>query len=294
MSQTITITIYRPTVPLKGAVEIIHGMQEHRKRYEEFAEYLRQNGYGVVTFDLPGHGETADNETLGYFGEENGWDQLIHAAEEIAKLTKKEFPGVPFFMFGHSMGTIVARTWLQQSDELDGLILSGAPNYTPAAKAGLPVALAIKAVKGARGYSKTLDKLITGNFNNGIANPKTPVDWLSYNEENVRNYLSDPLNGFPFTIQGYIDEVRGLIRMGDASQYKKVKPELPIMFFAGKDDPCTGGEEGLKSSEETLRKAGYTDIDCKVYEGMRHEILNETGKAAVYSDILNWLDAHTA
>ncbi len=294
MSHTLGITIYRPTGELKGCVEIIHGMQEHRTRYEKFAQYLKNNGYGVVTFDLPGHGETAENEVLGYFGDENGWDQLIWSAEKVAELTKKEFPGVPFFMMGHSMGTIVARTWMQEHEAPAGVILIGAPNYNPAAKAGMGLAMAVRAVKGPKGYSKMLDQLVTGNFNNGIENPRTGVDWLSYNEENVRNYLADPLNGFPFTVQGYIDELTGLIRMAEPARYLHADKNLPIAFFSGIDDPCTGGSEGLNDSIETLRKAGYENISCKVYEHMRHEILNETDAEKVYADILAWLNEKSA
>ena len=292
MSETLAVTVYRPKSKAKACVEIIHGMQEHRKRYDEFACYLRDNGYGVITFDLPGHGETAEGKMLGWFGKKNGWDMLLSCVQEMFLLAKKEFPYTPVFVLGHSMGSILARCWMQDHDEAAGIILSGPPNYNEWCVPGLAVAGAIKMVKGAKGHSKTLDKLVTGVFNDGIENPKTPIDWLSYNEETIRQYMGDPLTGVPFTIQGYIDEIGGLVRMHDVKRYRKVKKDLPIILLSGKDDPVPGGMEGLTDSIETLQKAGYGDVSCRIYEHMRHEILNSLSKYIVWQEIRDWMDSH--
>ncbi len=284
----ITYHIYRPEKNPAGVVAIVHGMAEHSGRYQDFAEYLSDQGYGVITYDLPGHGE--DSEEKGYFGRKKGWDLLVNSAVSAVRKAKKEFPEVPVFLFGHSMGSMICRCFLQLHDkEIDGLILSGAPNWQKAGKAGIGVGKAIRVLRGPKGHSRLMDQLVTGNFNRSIKNAQTPVDWISYNSENVRNYLRDELSGFGFTVNGYIDELQGMEQMHDTSLYRCRRPDLPIAFFAGEDDPCTGGEKGWLDSINTLKTAGYTDIFDRRYPHMRHEILNETGRRNVYSDIADWI-----
>ena len=291
MSESLGVSLFRPEGKLKAVVQIVHGMSEHRKRYEDFAEFLKSHGYGVVTFDLPGHGESAEGGLKGYFGEKGGWDHLLYATHQVTEQIKKECPGVPIVLFGHSMGSIIGRCYIQQyDDELAGTILSGVPNYQPAAKLGQTLGNFIKRFKGGKGYSRLMDYLVTGTFNKAVKNPKTPFDWISYNEENVSKYAKDSNCGFPFTIQGYIDELEGVVRMHEVSLYKGKHKEMPLFVFAGEDDPCRGGDAGFEDTINTLKQAGYKDITTKLYANMRHEVLNEKDHMVVYEDVLNWLE----
>ena len=286
---TIEYSIFRPLETAKAAAVIVHGMAEHRMRYERFADYLRDNGIGVVLYDLPGHGKSADEK--GYFGRRKGWDLLVNSVESAVRKARKEFPNIPIFLFGHSMGSMLCRCWLQNHDrEIAGLILSGAPCWQPAGKAGILIGRAIRTVRGPKAHSRLMDLMVTGNFNRAVKKPESPVDWISYSKENVQNYLNDDLCGFGFTVNGYIDELSGMEQMHDSSLYRCRKPQLPIAFFAGEDDPCTGGEKGWRDSIGTLIDAGYTDIYDKRYPHMRHEILQENAKKEVYEDILNWIN----
>lgn len=282
-------SIFRPEQEIKGCVEVVHGMEEHRKRYDDFAKTLVEHGYAVITYDLPGHGETGKEEQ-GYFGEE-GWNALVNSVEEINQLARKEFPNVPIYLFGHSMGSMVSRCYLQEHDaNIKAVVLSGAPCYQSATSLGIFVGNIIQIFKGPKGHSKLLDNLVTGAFNKVIDNPRTTCDWISYNEDNVDAYLADPMSGIPFTVKGYIDELKGMSSMHDYSKYKCTNPDLPILFVAGEDDPCTGGTKGLEDSINTLKKVGYKDIDLKRYSHMRHEILNEKEKDLVKADIISFLD----
>ena len=282
-------TIYKPDNEVKGCVQIVHGMEEHRKRYEDFANTLKENCYGVISYDLPGHGETAGDD-YGYFGDE-GWQTLIDSVEEINKLCHETFGDVPVYLFGHSMGSMVSRCYIQQHDQnINGLILSGAPNYQKAAPFGIVVGNILKVFKGKKGHSKLLDSLITGSFNKKVDNPRTPSDWISYNEENVDQFIEDPLSGVPFTIGGYIHELEGMVQMHDVSQYECKNKNLPILFVVGEDDPCTGGTKGLEDSKNTLVKAGYSNIKIKQFSHMRHDILNEIEKDEVKNTIIAWLN----
>lgn len=284
--------VFRPQGVIKGGVAVVHGMAEHRKRYVGFAEYLAENGYGVVTYDLPGHGESADDE-LGYFGDD-GWQTMIDSAGRAVARVKKEFPGVPVILFGHSMGTMISRCYIQKhADEVDALILSGAPNWQAATVAGIAIGKQIRRLRGKKGKSKLMDQLVTGNFNRSVKDAKTPVDWLSRNEKNVQNYLEDPNCGFGFTIQGYLDELEGMRQMHRVELFNRKNPKLPILFVAGQEDPCIGGMEGLADSVNTLKEAGYKNIVTKLYPNMRHEIMQEENKERVFRDIKNWIDRRT-
>ena len=286
---TIEYSVFRPLADARAAAVIVHGMAEHRMRYERFADFLRDDGIGVITYDLPGHGKNAQEK--GYFGKTGGWDLLVNSVESAVRKAMKEFPGVPVILFGHSMGSMLCRCWLQNHDqEIAGLILSGAPCWQKAGKAGIAVGKILRTFKGRKGHSALMDQLVTGNFNKSVKNPQSPVDWISYRRENVEEYLKDDLCGFGFTINGYIDELSGMEQMHDVRLYRCRKPKLPIAFFAGEDDPCIGGEEGWKDSIDTLKRAGYTDISDRRYPNMRHEILNEGRRKEVYADILNWIN----
>lgn len=291
MPQEKACDFYIPDHP-KGAIVIVHGMAEHRQRYDEFAQFLKQNDYATALYDLPGHGSSCPEEDRGWFGERNGWQTLVDSAGEMIRIMREKVPGKPLILCGHSMGSMIARCFLQENEAaIDGLILSGAPCYQATAQVGFLLAKAVRLRKGAKGHSAFLDNLTTGGFNAEQKNARTPFDWLSYNEENVDRYIADPLDGFPFTVQGYIDEISGCIRMHEVKKYHCTKPQLPILFFAGKDDPCTGGQEGLQDSIDTLRKAGYENIRCNQYEHMRHETLQETNRSLVMQDILTWLNS---
>ncbi|MEE8807403.1 MAG: alpha/beta fold hydrolase [Lactimicrobium sp.] len=293
MAKELNAVVYRPTGTVKGTVLVVHGMQEHQARYEDFAKFLQQNGYVVMTYNLPGHGpESRKDGTYGYFGDQNGWDVLINSAVTGIRKLKEEYPDVPVYYFGHSMGTMIGRCFLMDHDDMiDGMILTGAPCYNSAVGVAKAIGAIIRLNKGKKGHSKTLDKLMTGGFNKGIENPKTPVDWLSWNTDNVQSYVNDPDCGKPFTIQGYMDLMDGMQRMGNVKLYHVKKPDLPIALFAGEDDPCIGGKEGFASTVSTLKQAGYTHISTKLYPHMRHEILHETDAQKVYEDIVFCLES---
>ncbi|MBR3357548.1 MAG: alpha/beta hydrolase [Solobacterium sp.] len=291
MKTELKYTLY-PCEEPKAAVFMIHGMQEHRKRYDGLAKYLNAHGYAAVTYDLPGHGETAKDSVLGYFGD-NGWNNLIVSAVDIAHLTHREFPDIPVVMFGHSMGTMIARCFLQNYDYMvDGVILSGSPNYNAGAAVGKQMARERIYIAGPKSHNRMLDGLATGQFNRSVNEPRTAVDWLSYNDENVDNYISDPLCGVPFTVSGYYDLFDGMLRMADADRYYRMNTNIPVLFIAGQEDPCTGGEEGVRDTIGFLKSVGYRMIDSVLYPNMRHEILHEKDAETVMEDIVEWLDGH--
>ena len=159
-----------------------------------------------------------------------------------------------------------------------------------AAGAGILLTEMIASVKGGKGYSKLVDSMVLGPFAKAVPNAVTPQDWLSVNRENVQRYIADPLCGVRFTLGSY-NALFHLIRMMDSLEnYEEVRKDLPILLISGKEDPCTGGEKGRGDSENRLRRAGFRELEIVTLDGMRHEILNETGREDVYRRILDFIE----
>ncbi|MBO4470754.1 MAG: alpha/beta hydrolase [Clostridia bacterium] len=284
----LSLRIYETEAP-KAIVKFIHGMEEYQDRYEPFAEYLQAAGYTVVTADLRGHGKNAP--ILSHIADKEGHLRLLEDEEAILDEIHGRWPGMPVILFGHSMGTIIARAFLQKhSGEFHKVALSGYPNPNGAAGAGILLTDVIASVKGGKGYSKLVDGMVLGPFAKAVPKAVTPQDWLSVNRENVQRYIADPLCGVRFTLGSY-NALFHLIRMMDSpEQYETVRKDLPILLISGKEDPCTGGEKGRADSENRLRRAGFRNLEIITLDGMRHEILNETGRENVFRRILEFMD----
>ena len=283
----LALRIYDTGTP-KAVVKCIHGMEEYQDRYAFFAEFLQEAGYTVVTADLRGHGANALR--LSHIADRDGHLRLLEDEEAILNFIHERWPGVPVVLFGHSMGTIIARVFLQKfSREFHKVVLSGYPNPNGAAGAGIALTEVLSSVKGADGYSKLVDGMVLGPFSKAVPNARTPQDWLSVNPENVRRYIADPLCGVRFTLGSY-NTLFHLIRMMDSPElYEEVWKELPILMISGADDPCTGGEKGRADSENRLRRAGFRDLEIVTLSGMRHEILNESAREDVCRIILEFI-----
>ncbi|MDE6241470.1 MAG: alpha/beta hydrolase [Anaeroplasmataceae bacterium] len=287
-SLPISATLYDTAEP-KGIVQIVHGMKEQQMRYERFAKFLNENGYIVLTSDMRGHGP--DAKKLGYMDGKKPWEALVLDQVTLSEYLKITYPNLKLYLFAHSMGTIVSRNLIQKNSDLyEKVILSGVPAYQKATFLGIFMANLIGLFKGNTYVSKFLTNLTDGSFNKAVKNPKTPVDWLSYNEENVQYFLNNPYCNIPFTVSAYKALYHLVWGMHKHDRYIVIDSNKPILLLVGKDDPCPLGTKGLKHSANTLKRAGYKNVSTKVYENMRHEILNETNYEIVYSDILNFLN----
>ncbi len=285
----LAVRAYEAAEP-KAVVKCIHGMEEYQDRYQPFAEYLQAAGYTVVTADLRGHGRNAP--MLSHIADRDGHLRLLEDEDTILEEIGKRWPGVPVILFGHSMGTIIARVVLQKrSKDFRKAVLSGYPNPNSAAGAGILLSGLLSSVKGPKGYSGLVDGMVLGPFSKAVPNAKTPQDWLSVNPENVERYREDPLCGARFTLGSYSALFNLIKLMGDAGKYENVQKELPILLISGKEDPCTGGEKGRADSEAVLRKAGFSKLDIVTLDGMRHEILNETEREGVFQEIVDFLNS---
>ncbi len=273
----------------KAVIQIAHGMEEHQGRYEEFANFLNTKGYAVVTADMRGHGENA--EILGHFADKDGYKLLLSDMLKIRRFIESEYEDVPVYLLAHSMGTIISRVFLQKhSDKYEKCVLIGYPCHQPHTFVGLNTANAVVAAKGAQYRSEKLGELTTGTFNKEIKTPRTTCDWICTRNEVVDGFIADPLCGQGFTAAGYRDLYSLVELMHDPKLYRNVNRDLRIYMLRGTADPCTGGDNGAKDSREVLINAGFKLLAYKDYEGMRHELLNETVRYDVYEDIAEFFN----
>ena len=273
----------------KAVVQIIHGMQEHKERYFKFSEFLNASGYAVVVADLRGHGE--DAPALGHIADKKGEDLIIEDQNKIYEYIKGRFGDVPVYLLGHSMGSIIGRVLLQsKSRNYSKAVFSGYVNPNP--MSGVAVLLGnMKCLgKGSQKHSNMLANLALGPYAKAIEDRKTDLDWLSYNEDNVKAYIDDPLSGFPFTNGSFSALFHLLNRMGKVGKYQDINLNLPVLLVGGEDDPCTGGEKGRKASKKLLEDVYLKDVSVITYKNMRHEILNEKANRKVYNDILDFFN----
>ena len=279
------VRVWEPENQPKAVLQIVHGMAEHIERYDRFARYLNQNSILVVGADNASHGKSISKDGIrGYFGAEHGWNSLIQDIQSVHSIIKQSYCGLPCILFGHSMGSFLARSYAaRHGDDLDGFIFCGTAGKNPA----LPVAkvLARSEIRknGASTPSSLLDKLSFGAYNNAFKPNRTPFDWLSRDEAEVDKYVDDPACGFVFTAAGFRDLFDGL---GEVSgpQWARRVPKRPILLIAGDADPVGANGKGVKQVEAWLVQSGHR-VKCILYPGARHELLNETNREQVSDDV---------
>ena len=281
---------------IRGVVQIAHGVAEYAARYTPFARYLCDHGFVVVANDHLGHGQSViEGCPMVYLGEQDGWWHMVDDMEQLRKRTAKVFSGKPYFLFGHSMGSFLARTHLiRYPGMLDGCVICGTGHQSAVMVSGGKL-IADKEIKrlGRKAYSVKADQLAFGAYNKRFAPNRTQFDWLSVNEANVDAYIADPLCGGKTTLGLFRDMLDGLSYITKQSNINKMDKELPVYFISGDQDPVGDMGKGVQKAHECFKKAGIRDLSIKLYHGLRHEILNETGKQYVYRDVLDWLEART-
>ena len=277
----------------RAVVQIAHGIAEHIDRYRPFMEFLANNGFVIAGNDHLGHGKSIRvPEEQGFFAEKDGWWRVVDDMDKLHDIMSKEYPGLPYVLFGHSMGSFLTRTYLiKHPDKYDGVILSGTGHQSPALVLGGNAASSVMAkLNGAMGDGAKLDSLAFGTYLNKIENPRTKFDWLSRDSEQVDKYIADPLCGFVGKISLYRDMMQGIKFITDKKNIAQMNKENPVYFMSGDGDPVGDYGKGVERAYKAFCDAGLHDVFMRLYPGGRHEMLNETNKEQVYQDILNWLN----
>lgn len=290
----LTYYVYKPYSEPRAILQIVHGMCEYCERYEDFINFLCANGIMVCCHDHLGHGGSIANmDKLGFFADEKGWQFLAKDTVRLTKIIKKQYPGKPFYILGHSMGSLIVRAVLAKYDFLyRGAVIMGTLNTKVGVDAGIALTRALCRIKGNMYRSKAVDQLIFGLSNRKIEDPASEYSWLTRDEDIVAASEKDPLCNFHFTVRAYSDLLFLVSYVSDKNWAGKIGKDLPVFICSGSDDPVGNYGKGPQQVFDALNNAGLNDLELKIYSGGRHEILNETNRAEVYEDILSWLDSH--
>lgn len=259
-----TIHAYRwPLADPRGAVVLSHGMAEHALRYERFAAALNEAGYDVWAMDHRAHGKTLGPDGFGDFGD-GGWDALVDDIDQLVDIASAANKDKPVVLFGHSMGAAAAQQYAPiGSGKISALILSGSTLRDPGEE--IPP------------------------FNKTFEPSRTAYDWLSRDPDEVDRYISDPLCGFEGqAVKNGMDRTDP--RRVDLQRLGRIRPDLPVLLVAGDDDPVNRKLAGIDYLESRWREAGVRQIDRQIYEGGRHEMLNETNRDEVTANIIGWIN----
>lgn len=288
--------IWIPQKEVKAVLQIVHGMVEYIERYEPFAAYLNKSGIAVIGHDQLGHGYTAKEEKdLGFFCEKDGDRAVIFDIHQVTTYAKKQFPNVPFFLMGHSMGSFFVRNYMMKfGKELDGVILMGTGYHClPEARLGELLASGLIQLFGSRYRSRFIDQIVLGSYNRKFAPNRTEADWISSDKTTVDRYLADRFCTFKFTAGAYRDFFRVLVRVASHENMERIPKNLPIYLISGQEDPVGNFGVGVKKLYDQFKRVGIQDINMTLFPGARHEILNEKQREIVFAYLKKWLNIHT-
>ncbi len=310
------LTFPSPSGPLAGylwpkqdpraVLQIVHGMAEHAARYGYVAKAFVERGFAVVAHDHRGHGETAEpaakgaqrdfeGALLGHMGDDDSWTRAVEDVHFVRRQIGERFPKVPVVQLAHSMGSFMAQQQLYQyPGDYAAVALSGSNGKPPAIAAlGRGVTRIERMRLGKRKPSALLQKLSFGDFNKGFEG-RTDFDWLSREPGQVDAYVADPHCGFALTVQSWVDMLDALGELTKPRNLASMRMDLPIYLLAGSDDPVGERGKGVERLRDAYRGAGVTNVTLKLWDGGRHEILNETNRDQVINELLSFYETALA
>ncbi len=274
-------------------LQIIHGMQEFIDRYDEYARFLAEKGILVMGNDHLGHGgSVSGNGTYGFFCKEDPATVLVRDAHRLKKMVQEEYPGVPVFILGHSFGSFVAREYITRyGTGIQGAIIQGTA-YMPTGTVNSLSSLVgfMQVIMGTKYRSTMINNMAFKGYLKKIPNPRTKFDWLSHNEESIDKYIANPADNFVFTLNGFGTMAELLKRVQDVGKMDDIPKKLPVLITAGKEDPVGDyGEAPAKLFSIYKNQLQMTNVELKLYDGMRHELQQEIGREQVFEDQYQWL-----
>lgn len=274
--------------PAKAVIQVLHGLGEHAARYDRFANACMANNLAVVAHDHRGHGK---HEDFGHFGDVDGWNNVIADVLQVRQHIAQQHAGLPVMLFGHSMGSYIAQSFVMRHGGNNAALILSATTLAPRPELWIGHAIAVLAssLSGRRRTSEMLNKMGVGKFNNGFQPSRTEFDWLSRDEDEVDRYIADPLCGGKYSNQLWSDLTGGILEVITSEAMASVRTNLPLLIMGGEQDPA-GGQKGLTRLADAYRQTGHEKLTLKIYPGGRHEMLNETNRDEVTTDIIAWVE----
>ncbi len=277
-------------------VQLVHGVAEHIARYDAFASFLAENGWAVAGDDHLGHGRTVtDEKELGWFAQSDGWRCVVEDEKKLRDSLRDQYPDLPLVLFGHSMGSFIARTLLGWYPGGCAVCVLSGTGHQPDVVCRFGRLMSSLEIRrhGSQYRSQTLQNLAFGGYLKKIDDPISPNAWVCRDEAVIRAYDADPFCAFTATAGLMHDMMVGLQIIGRDRHMALMDKSVPVLFVSGDMDPVGGYGKGVRHVADRFQKAGMRDVTVKLYPGMRHEILNELGKQQVWDDLLEWIEVKT-
>ena len=274
-------TYFIPKNKPKGIIQFSHGMCEYQDYYYDMMEFFTNKGYITIINDHRGHGKSIkSNKDLGFFYDETG-KYVVEDLYDVTKFIKEKYKKLPVYMFGHSMGSLIVRSYIKKYDkEIDKLIVCGSPSLRNA-KVECKLLKMIRTIKGERYRSETLKKMALSKGNLDT--------WLSINKEYIDAYRNDPKCNYLFTVNGYINISNMLIDVYSKDGWALNNKKLKVLFIAGENDPIIINETKWHKSMDFLKNVGYKNVEYILYDGCKHAVFKDDEKL-VCEDILNFIE----
>ncbi|MBQ9119155.1 MAG: alpha/beta hydrolase [Lachnospiraceae bacterium] len=277
---------------IRGTVVVLHNLAEHCGRYREFSLFLNQHGYDVYLYNQRGHGQDKMLEELGILSERDGYKKLILDAVDVLSYVSEHNRGSRLYLFGQGSGSLIARGATQVCDLADAVILSGTvfPTLAGSLTASLLSALVCQ-FRGKNHISPFLNRFLTEGKLFRKLSERTRFDWMTRNQEAVGAYISDPYCGFVCTAGYYRNLFRLAHFVSQPINLRQTRKDLPILLISGDQDAVSHYGNDVIRLMVMYQKLHFTKIDCTLYEGCRHELLNEPNRQEIMSDIIGFLES---
>lgn len=275
----------------KCIVQIVHGMAEHVERYEDFAKYLCEKGILVTAEDHLGHGKSAVEGKPGYFCKQDPATVVVRDVHRLKKMTQELYPGIPYYILGHSMGSFILRNYLcKYGKGIDGAIIMGTGMQPKIMVLGLKILSGLSCFFGkASKPCPFVNQIAFGAYLKRIPQHRTDYDWLTKVDSVVDKYIEDPMCGYIFPGNGFKTLGELIWRLHKDSYISKMPVTLRVLITSGAEDPVGDYGAGPKRVYDEFIAQGMQRVDFKLYDGDRHEILNETDHETVYADLYAWI-----
>lgn len=274
-----------------AVLQIVHGLGGHCMRYDHLAQYFAAKGFLVVAQDHMGHGRSTGPQCPRACLE-GGWGKAVADVHRLLKTTRLEYPELPYFLLGHSMGSFLIRSLLIQYPKcgISGAILCGTGwihrGMLNSAIAGATMA---GRINGFRKPSVRLTETLFGAFNRKVEHPRTTFDWLSRSSKIVDRYMEDSLCFHHVTPCLVREMMSGMKFNQEPKNLQQMKKDLPILLISGGDDPVGNYGEGVKKTVQAFTAAGMENVSMRLFPLCRHELLSEINRDEVYRFVEEWM-----
>ncbi len=271
---------------------VVHGAVEHAKRYDYLARKLNKMGFAVFAPDHRGHGLTAkESGIFSHFADEDGFLKSVNDLSDILDYLMAKYPNLPRVIFGHSLGSFMTRKFISlRGNEFKAAILSGTSwGNTVELKGGLLLTKIWSLFTDKNKPNQKFNDFLWGQLNAKVKNRKGTLDFINSDEKEVEKYVADPLNGNIITIEFGIQMSKAILMVRQKEVFKRTPDDLAIYLASGVDDPLSNKGKDINLIAAKYRSAGVKNVTVKLYEGARHEIINEPNKDEIIEDMMEWL-----